>query len=161
VTNKRKITIERTYKATIEEVWELWTTKDGIESWWGPEGFRVEVHSLDLRPGGVMLYSMIAVAPEMVEFMKKAGMPTAQKTRITYTEVTPCTRLAYDNWVDFIPGVEPYPSSQLVELFPSGGSVKMVLTLEPMHSDEWTQRAVMGWESELGKLERLLASRHS
>ena len=26
------------FKATLEEVWELWTTKDGIESWWGPEG---------------------------------------------------------------------------------------------------------------------------
>jgi uncharacterized protein YndB with AHSA1/START domain len=161
VTNERKITIERTYEATIEEVWELWTTKDGIESWWGPEGFRVEVHSLDLRPGGVMLYSMIAVAPEMVEFMKRSGMPIENRVRITYTEVTPCRRLAYDNWVDFVPGVEPYSSAQLVELFPSGGSVKMILTLAPMHSDEWTQRAVMGWESELGKLERLLASRHS
>ena len=63
--------------------------------------------------------------------------------------------------VDFIPGVEPYPAAQLIELFPGGGIVKMVLTIEPMHSDEWTQRAVMGWESELGKLERLLASRHS
>jgi len=33
------------------------------------------------------------------------------------------------------------------------------LTLDPMHSDEWTQRAVMGHESQLGKLARLLASR--
>jgi hypothetical protein len=37
----------------------------------------------------------------------------------------------------------------------------MVLTLDPMHSDEWTQRAVMGWESQLGKLTRLLAGRGS
>ena len=31
-----KIRIERTYNASIEDVWELWTTKEGIESWWGP-----------------------------------------------------------------------------------------------------------------------------
>jgi hypothetical protein len=35
----------------------------------------------------------------------------------------------------------------------------MVLTLDPMHSDEWTQRSVMGWESQLGKLARVIASR--
>ncbi len=61
---KRRITIERTYKAPIEDVWELWTTKDGIESWWGPEGFTVKVHKLDLRPGGELRYAMIATAPE-------------------------------------------------------------------------------------------------
>jgi hypothetical protein len=33
----------------------------------------------------------------------------------------------------------------------------MVLTLDPMHNDEWTSRAVAGWESELGKLEAILA----
>jgi uncharacterized protein YndB with AHSA1/START domain len=35
--------IERTYRASVEELWELWTTKEGFESWWGPDGFRVEV----------------------------------------------------------------------------------------------------------------------
>ena len=35
-----KIVIERTYVASIEDVWELWTTKEGIESWWVLAGFR-------------------------------------------------------------------------------------------------------------------------
>jgi len=26
---------------TIDEAWALWTTKAGIESWWGPDGFDV------------------------------------------------------------------------------------------------------------------------
>jgi len=59
---KRRVTLERTYPAPIAMVWELWTTKEGIESWWGPRGFRVEVHSIDLRVGGELLYSMIADA---------------------------------------------------------------------------------------------------
>jgi hypothetical protein len=33
----------------------------------------------------------------------------------------------------------------------------MVLELDPMHSDEWTQRALMGMESQLGKLARVIA----
>ena len=34
----------------------------------------------------------------------------------------------------------------------------MVLTIDAMHDDTWTQRAVMGWESELGRLERVLVA---
>ena len=47
-----KLTIERVINAPIETVWALWTTKPGIEAWWGPEGFSVSVRSLDLRAGG-------------------------------------------------------------------------------------------------------------
>ena len=45
------ITLERTYPASPEEIWRLWTTKDGIEAWWPPEGFTADVHELDLRLG--------------------------------------------------------------------------------------------------------------
>ena len=34
---RRTITIERSYSATVEAVWALWTTERGIESWWGPD----------------------------------------------------------------------------------------------------------------------------
>jgi uncharacterized protein YndB with AHSA1/START domain len=47
---RARFSIERTYPASIDEAWMLWTTKAGIESWWGPEGFNVTVTSLDLRP---------------------------------------------------------------------------------------------------------------
>ncbi len=153
---KQRIVIERTYQASLDEVWDLWTTKDGIESWWGPEGFRVEVRSMDLRAGGKMRYAMIAVGPEQVAFMKQAGMPLAQEVGITYTEVTPKRRLVFDCGVDFVPGVATYDVATRVELEAVGKTVKLVLTLDPMHDAEWTGRAVMGWEQELGKLARVL-----
>ena len=40
VVNRPKVVIERTYRAEVNELWDLWTTKDGFESWWGPQGFR-------------------------------------------------------------------------------------------------------------------------
>ena len=60
------ITLERTYDATVEDVWALWTTKEGIESWWGPDGFSVEVRVIDLRPGGELLYAMTVIEPARV-----------------------------------------------------------------------------------------------
>jgi len=38
-------------------------------------------------------------------------------------------------------------------------AVRMVLTFDAMHDDRWTDLAVRGWESELGRLERLLQGR--
>ena len=60
VPDSKKIRIERTFQASLEEVWEMWTTREGIESWWGPDGFSVKVRTLELRPGGRLDYAMIA-----------------------------------------------------------------------------------------------------
>lgn len=155
-----RIVIERSYEASIGDVWELWTTKEGIESWWGPEGFTTKVHELDLRPGGVMRYAMTAVDPAQVAFMKQAGMPLTTEAALTYTEIVPGKSISWSHKVDFVPGVAPYEAGNKVEFFAEGKTVRMVVTLDPMHSDEWTQRAVMGWESQFGKLNRVIASSH-
>ncbi|RKG61469.1 SRPBCC domain-containing protein [Corallococcus sp. CA054B] len=152
--NRSTVTFDRSYTATLDEVWELWTTKDGFESWWGPEGFSVKVHELDARPEGLLRYDMIATAPEQVAFMKQAGMPLSTPSSLTYTELTPKTRLAYRHAVDFIPGVAPYNVSSVVELQVSGNTVRMTVTIDTMHSEEWTKRTSMGWSSQLNKLDK-------
>jgi uncharacterized protein YndB with AHSA1/START domain len=155
------MTIERTYRARIEEVWDLWTTKEGIESWWGPEGFAVTVQRLDLRSGGELRYAMTAVAHEQVEFMKKAGMPLTTEAHIAYIDVIEHHRLRFTQLADFIPGVEPYNVEAMLELRVQGQHVHMVLTFESMHDEQWTQLALMGRESELRKLEKLLELRRA
>jgi uncharacterized protein YndB with AHSA1/START domain len=153
------ISIERTYRAPIEDVWALWTTQEGIESWWGPDGFTVKVRSIDLRPGGELNYAMIATGKPQIEFMKKAGMPLTNEHRIVYTEVASPSRLGFSHLVDFVPGVESYEVAILVELQETAAGVRMLLTIDRMHDETWTERAVAGWESELGKLARVLETR--
>jgi len=153
---RRRVTLERTFAAPIEEVWELWTTKDGIESWWGPDGFAVKVQQIDLRPGGELVYAMTATGADQIDYMKKAGMPVTTVSRLTYTEVDPPRRLAYSQTADFIPGVEPYEVPTTIDLESTPQGVKMVLSFQAMHDEHWTNMAVMGWESELGKLAKLL-----
>ena len=151
-----QITMQRTFTATLREVWELWTTKDGLESWWGPDGFRVEVHSIDLRPGGLLLYSMIADTAETIELMRRQGMPASHPARITFHEIVPLQRLAYTHRADFIPGVAAYDVETVVTLEQIGASVKMVLRFDRMHDEIWTRRAAAGWEMELNRLARTL-----
>ncbi|HXM14361.1 MAG TPA: SRPBCC domain-containing protein [Candidatus Eremiobacteraceae bacterium] len=153
--NRRKVTLTCTYEASLEDIWHLWTTKAGLESWWGPEGFTTQVRKLDLRPGGELLYAMTATAPAQIEFMKRAGMPLTTEARVTYTEVSPMRRLAYVHSVDFIPGVEAYDIATVVEFHAERNRVRMIIHLDAMHSDEWTQRAVAGWDSQLSKVDKL------
>jgi uncharacterized protein YndB with AHSA1/START domain len=153
------IRLERRYEAAVEDLWFLWTTKEGFESWWGPEGFRVEVHKLDLRVGGELVYDMIAAAPEQIEFMKKANMATSHGTRATFVEIVPLQRLEICHLIDFIPGKRPYENRTRVEFFPAGSSVRMVINTEEHPDKEWTQRATAGWESQLTKLPAALAAR--
>ena len=155
---RRRVSIERTFKAPIGEVWELWTTKDGIESWWGPPGFEVKVRRLDVRRGGELLYAMTAVAPDQIDFLKKAGMALTTEALVTYTEVVPPTRLAFTQMADFIPNVKPYEVATTVDFETQQQGVRLVLTLDAMHDEYWTNMAVMGWEQELGKLAKLLNS---
>jgi len=153
---RRRVTIERRFNAAIEDVWELWTTKDGIESWWRPDGFAVKVRRLDLRPGGELRYDMSAIAPDQIEFLQKAGMPPTTPSLVTYTEVVPRKRLAFRQLVDFIPNVKPYEVAMMVEFDATPQGVRMVLTLDAMHDEYWTKMAVRGWESELDKLAKIL-----
>ena len=161
MTERPKLTLERTFEASLDELWEMWTTREGIESWWGPEGFSVAVSDLDLRPGGDLVYAMSATAPEQMEYMVKAGMPLTTEHRLTFTEIDPPRRLAYRDIVDFIPDVPHYEVQTVVELQEVAEGTRMVLTFDAMHDDRWTQLARMGRESELDRLAKLLNRRQS
>jgi uncharacterized protein YndB with AHSA1/START domain len=147
------VVIERTYRADIEEVWALWTTKEGFESWWGPQGFRAEVQEIDARVGGTLRYEMIADSPEMIAAMKQMGQPPSHLARSRFTELTPNSRLVLTNVVDFLPGVAAYESHIAVDFTSQGDSVRMVVSLDAMHSDEFTKMQEQGFTSQLTKLD--------
>lgn len=152
--NTRQVVVERTYRARVDELWSLWTTKEGFESWWGPEGFRVEVHAIDARVGGALRYDMIADAPDMVAALKQMGRPASHPTSARFSVVAPHERLAITSLIDFLPGVTPYEMTMAVEFAPTGDQVRMIVKLDRLHSDEFTKMSTEGFTSQLGKLDR-------
>jgi uncharacterized protein YndB with AHSA1/START domain len=154
---KAKVVIERTYRASIADVWALWTTKEGFESWWGPQGFRADVHELDARVGGALRYDMVADTPEMVEAMKKMGQPPSHGVTSRFAELAPQERLVLRNVIDFLPGVAPYESNIAVDFSAVGDRVRMVVTLDVMHNEEFTKMQQEGFGSQLTKLDERFA----
>ena len=148
------VVFERTYNASIEELWALWTTNHGFESWWGPEGFRVEVRRIEPRPGGALHYDMIADAPEAIAAMKQMGQPLSHDTKGWYDEFVAHTRLTLKHLIDFVVGAEPYESLIEVDFEPLGDLARMVVTAHPHRDGHWTRMAVEGFRSQLTKLDR-------
>ena len=147
------IVIERTYRARLEDVWDLWTTKQGFEAWWGPQGFRADVHVIEARVGGELRYDMVADTPEMIAAMKQMGRPASHPTHARFTELKPRERLVITNVIDFLPGVATYETKIAVDLSPLGDRVRMVVTLDPMHSEELSKMQEQGFTSQLTKLD--------
>jgi uncharacterized protein YndB with AHSA1/START domain len=151
--SRANIVVERTYRASLEDIWDLWTTKEGFESWWGPEGFRADVHVLEAREGGLLKYDMVADAPEVIAAMEAAGQPTSHPTNSQFSAFKPRERLVITNTIDFLPGVPPYNADITVELFATGGEVRMVVTLDALHSEAFSNMQLEGFTSQLRKLE--------
>jgi uncharacterized protein YndB with AHSA1/START domain len=157
MSSEAKVVIERSYRATIEDVWSLWTTKQGFESWWGPQGFRAEVHELDARVGGALRYDMIADSAEMIAAMKQLGRPSSHPTSSRFTELKPHSRLVLTSVIDFLPGVATYETAITVDLTSAGDRVHMVVTLDAMHSEEFSKMQAQGLTSQLTKLDERFA----
>lgn len=154
---KSTIVIDRTIPAPAEKVWKMWTTKEGLERWWGPEGFSAVVKHLDVRVGGRFEIEMTANVPAIVAHLESIGVGKTSVAKGDYSEVETGRRLAYTNAVDFVPGVAPYAVSTVVELTPAaGGATRLVVTNDAMHDAAWTERARAGWEQQIGKLARTL-----
>ena len=154
--SQKTFTVERMLKASPEKVWQMWTTREGLERWWGPEGFSVQVLHIDVRVGGHFELIMKTEVREIVAMLKEGGMNASHRLRGDYTIIEPNRQLAYTNAVDFIPGVTSYKVTTSVELTALAGGTRIAVTNDVMHDAMWTERARMGWEQEIGKLEKAL-----
>jgi uncharacterized protein YndB with AHSA1/START domain len=137
-----RATLERTFKAPVEKLWEMWTTKEGLEKWYWPEGLVGKVLHLDVRVGGA--YEIAA-----------EGL--AHTSRGTYTAVEPRKRLAYVASIDFIQDAEPYSREDVVEFHAVPGGTRMVLTSTGLHDPKWQEMSAQGWGGSFDKLDRALA----
>lgn len=148
----RDIVIERRYRASVQDLWALWTTQEGFESWWGPVGFRADVRRIEARPDGVLHYAMVADSDEMIAAMQAAGESGVTECRGHFAEFRPCERLVLVQVIDFLPGVDPYDSRIAVDFIPEGDMVRMLVSLSPMHDAATSRMQEGGFLNQLTKL---------
>ena len=152
------IRFERVYDASIEDVWALWTTKEGLEAWFAPEGMRFEMSALDLRVGGAFEHVMTAVGAEQVAYLANLDRPPTARVSGRFVELVHHRRLRIRFDIDFVPGVRSYPYDMLVELDSEAGRVRMVLTADRHPDPEMTRGAAIALTSQLQRFDLALAA---
>ena len=152
------VRFERVYDASIEDVWALWTTKEGLEAWFAPEGMRFEVSTLDLRVGGAFDHVMTAVGPEQVAYMANVNRSPTARVSGRFVDIVRHRRLRIRFDIDFVPGVASYPYDMLVELDSEAGRVRMVLTADRHPDPEMTRGAAIALTSQLQRFDLALAA---
>ncbi|MEZ6045244.1 MAG: SRPBCC family protein [Planctomycetaceae bacterium] len=56
--SKNSFVINRCFKASIEHLYELWTTPEHIARWLPPVGFEMEYLRADIQPGGTSFFKL-------------------------------------------------------------------------------------------------------
>lgn len=55
MSNQQGLFMKREFNAPRELVYKVWTEPEHFGNWWGPQGFTLEVATMDVRPGGIFL----------------------------------------------------------------------------------------------------------
>lgn len=56
----REIVLSRVIDAPRSIVFSAWTDPEQIQLWFGPEGMEIETREIDLKPGGIWRFDMVA-----------------------------------------------------------------------------------------------------
>lgn len=147
-------TITRTFQAPAQVVWDVLTSEEGINSWFGPRGFSATVNALDFRVGGAFTYTMQATDPQMAERMSAAGRPTSWPASAVFTAVNPITDFAYTLSMPMGPG-KMVSVLHTFSLTPTEEGVELVLVLDA-ESAELIAPAAMGYKSAFERLAELV-----
>ena len=146
-----QIEVSRTFDAALETLWKAWTEPGQFIKWYGPKGFTAPTCEIDLREGGLHLWSMQS--------------PDGRQTYFTgnYKEVKPMERLVYTDSMSDDKGT--VMSAEMMGM-PAGMPVTMDVTVTFSHANGKTTVTVShvgqgdgagkGWEQAFDKLEKVL-----
>jgi uncharacterized protein YndB with AHSA1/START domain len=150
------VSIERTFDAPLDLIWQMWTDPAHVAVWYGPEGASVEVVRMEVRVGGGRLVAMHVETPGGRRDMWFTGefREVVEGKRLVYTEsmgdehgkvLTPAEL--------GLPESHPTTTEVRVELEETAGHTTMVMTHVGIPADS---PGAAGWTMAFDKLARHL-----
>ena len=158
MSDSQSVVIERTFHATLDLVWDMWTQAEHFAAWYGPMGASIPTAEMDVTAGGRRFIGMEMAGPDGTMQMFFAGeyVEIDPKTRLVYTEaMADADGNALPPEAMGMPAGTPMETRVIVELTDLGGSTKMVMTHEGVPADS---PGAQGWQMAIDKLEARLAA---
>jgi uncharacterized protein YndB with AHSA1/START domain len=149
VKDEIQIELRKDFVATVEELYNAWTTEQDLKEWWQPMGNTLTGLVNELRDGGKVEYKFSTA--EGAEAFTING---------AYKEVQPAKRLVYTwNWKLPSPTVEDTDFLLIIEFASTGSGSSLHVIQEHFTSEEAVQPHREGWEAALQNLAAYLQKR--
>jgi uncharacterized protein YndB with AHSA1/START domain len=126
----REIVLTRLLDAPREAVFDAWTDPDQITAWFGPTGMKIVTHEIDIRPGGIWRFDMVAADG------------TRYDNRMVFRIIDRPYRIEVDHGADR--DADPGMFRMLVT-FDAQSDGKTVLTLRQLHPSRAQREAAIGF----------------
>ena len=147
--------MERTFNASVSDVWRIWNDAESIKKWWGPKGYTAIVVRNDVRAGGSYLWAM------------KSGEGRMFWSTGTYKEVVPNKKIV--STISFsdengkiipgskvsVPGHWPNEVTVIVEFSESEGKAKVTVAEVGIPLIAYPLSKI-GWSQQFDKIQSLL-----
>ena len=146
------VTIERSFGAPVELIWQMWTDPEHFAAWYGPDGATIPTAKMDVRVGRTRLVSMEVQTPNGPMQMWFTGeyREVVENERLVYTESMSDENGNVLSPEDLgMPAGYPTTTEVRVELEDVGGRTKMVMTHAGVPGDS---PGATGWAMALDKL---------
>lgn len=145
----RSVELRYRFDASVETLFEAWTDPEILGEWWGPEGIKITVTALDLRPGGAFVFEM------------HFEDGTVSRMTGVYREISPPHRLVFEIVENcntkLPPDVEPQiaPTPVTVDFVSHGEQSEIVITQDGL-VPSFAELASWGWGGAMAKLKGAL-----
>lgn len=126
----REIVFARVLDFPREAVFDAWTDPDQLTAWFGPAGMTIETHEIDIRPGGVWRFNMVAADG------------TRYDNRIVFHIIERPHRIEADHGGD---GDDDPGMFRMLVTFDEQSDGKTVLTLRQLHPSKAQREATIGF----------------
>ncbi len=139
----RVLRLERLIAAPPERVFDLWTEPDLLVQWWGPEGYDVPAHALDVRPGGAWRTTMRS--------------PEGKRVSVSgvYRVIDKPRRLVFTWAWDQDDGARGHETEVTVTFEAAPGGTRLKLVQQTFQSAEVRDNHDRGWSSSFDCLARV------
>jgi uncharacterized protein YndB with AHSA1/START domain len=154
----KQLTIEATFNAPLEKLWNAYTTKEQFEKWWGPEGWETTTKEFDFKPGGRVHYCMKCVDQNQKEWYGQESWGLTIIEEIN----EPNSYRATDHFTDEsgVPNTQMPSMTLAVEFKEENGKTTVINRTITETADQLEQLVKMGmvegFSSQLNKLEQLV-----
>lgn len=141
---EKEMIFSRVVNAPRELVFDVWTIREHLEKWWGPDGFTTTSKQFELKPEGLWLFTMHG--PDGRDYPNK----------IIFTEISRPAKLVYRHSDD--EGVEPVRFHAEVTFEEENG--KTLITMHMiMETEEMLTKVVEEYGAYEGAIQHLARMR--